>query len=188
MRYAHLSAAVILLGALAGRAAYAQELAARSIDALEPGTRVRVLVPEQERQANNQHVGHALRGTLVRLTSDTLYLAVTDSLGPLAIPRRLVQRLDQSRGVPSAAASALRRGLATGVGGAVAGLLVAASDTPQHPRDDAEWALIGGAAGFALGATWGALFPIERWRRVQLAPVLTAGRVNGAQITWRGRI
>jgi len=28
--------------------------------------------------------GHLVRGTLVRLTADTLYLAVTDSLGPLA--------------------------------------------------------------------------------------------------------
>src|SRR5688500_8181023 len=77
---------------------------------LVAGTRVRVEVPEQQYQADSRR-GHRLRGRVTALAPDTLYLAVTDSLGPLAIPRTLVQRLDLSRGVPSRGMSALRRGI-----------------------------------------------------------------------------
>jgi hypothetical protein len=73
------------------------------------GARVRVEVPEQQYQADNRR-GHLLRGRVTAVAGDTLYLAVADSLGPLAIPRTLVQRLDLSCGVPSRAASAVRRG------------------------------------------------------------------------------
>jgi hypothetical protein len=38
--------------------------------------------------------GHLIRGQIMALTPDTLYLAVTDSLGPLAVPRRLIEHLD----------------------------------------------------------------------------------------------
>lgn len=132
--------------------------------------------------------GHLVRGTPVRLTADTLYLAVTDSLGPLAIPRHFVRRLDRSRGVPSAAASGLRRGLIGGVTCAGVGLLLAAADNNSATnRPYGEWALDRGATCFAIGAAWGALFPTERWQRVQLAPVVAAGRVDGLRITWRGQ-
>jgi hypothetical protein len=187
MRCGPLVATIVILTALTGRHVHAQGFDARGLDALAPGSRVRVLLPERERQPDSQRGGHLLRGTLVRLAADTLYLAVTDSLAPLAIPRGYVQRLDRSRGVASAAASALRRGLRTGALGAAAGQLLAANDTPQHARSDARWALVGGATWFAIGATWGALFPTERWQRVQLAPVVAAGWVDGLRIAWRGR-
>jgi len=35
-----------------------------------------------------------LRGRMTALAPDTLYLAVTDSLGPLAVPRTIVEHLD----------------------------------------------------------------------------------------------
>src|SRR5688500_14447305 len=66
---------------------------------LVPGVRVQVRLPEAEFQPVGRR-GHLLRGRIVRLAQDSLYLAITDSVGPLAIPRSLIQRLDHSRGVP----------------------------------------------------------------------------------------
>lgn len=65
------------------------------------GARVRVQVPEQQYQADNRR-GHPLRGRVTAVAGDTLYLAVADSLGPLAIPRTLVQRLDSAAACPRA--------------------------------------------------------------------------------------
>jgi hypothetical protein len=187
MRHGYVAATTILISALVGRAVHAQDADARNLDALAPGTRVRVLLPEQERQSGSTRGGHLVRGTLVRLTADTMYVAVTDSLGPLAIPRHYVQRLDRSRGVPSAVGSGLRRGLIGGVACAGVGLLLAAGDNSATKRPYGEWALAGGATCFAVGATLGALFPTERWQRVRLAPVVAAGRVDGVRVAWRGR-
>jgi hypothetical protein len=103
----------------------------------------------------------------VQLAQDSLYLAVTDSVGPLAIPRRLIQRLDRSRGVPSRTTSALFRGARDGA--AFALLMVLLNEMDEDPDlSTGEAALAGGGIGFALGAVVGALRPEERWRRVRL--------------------
>jgi hypothetical protein len=106
-----------------------------------------------------------------RLSPDTLYLAITDSVGPLPIPRRLIQRLDYSRGVPSRLSSALTRGL---VGGAVwAAALALWNELEEDPgTSTGTAALIGGAVGFGTGAIVGAIFPIERWKSVKLGVVV----------------
>ena len=70
------------------------------------GARVQVRLPEAEFQPKAAR-GQLLRGRVVRLAQDSLYLAVTDSVGPLAIPRSLIERLEYSRGVPSRPTSAL---------------------------------------------------------------------------------
>jgi hypothetical protein len=133
---------------------------------IAPGARVQIRLPEAEFQATGRR-GHLLRGRVARLAHDSLYLAVTDSVGPLAIPRTLIQRIDYSRGVPSRMTSALLRGLRLGAGSA---LLLALLN--EHDDDSAlstgEAALLGGGVGFTLGAIVGALRPEERWRRVQL--------------------
>jgi hypothetical protein len=141
---------------------------------LMAGARVRVEVPEQQYQADTRR-GHRLRGRVTALAADTLYLAVTDSLGPLAIPRTLVQRLDLSRGVPSRGMSALRRGFLVGAGCAVVALAISGLDDEPDGSDAEEAALIGGAVGFGTGALFGALFPHERWKRIRFGPAITPG-------------
>ncbi len=83
-----------------------------------PGARVQAQLPEAQFQPAARR-GHQLRGRVVGLAADTLYLAVTDSVGSLAIPRNLIKRLDYSRGVPSRTSSALARGLRSGIASAL---------------------------------------------------------------------
>lgn len=61
-----------------------------------PDTRVQARLPETQYQIDGPR-GQLIRGRIAALAPDTLYLAVTDSLGPLAIPRALVQRLQISK-------------------------------------------------------------------------------------------
>jgi hypothetical protein len=126
-----------------------------------------VRLPEVEYQETVRR-GHLLRGRVTGLAPDTLYLAITDSLGPLAVPRSLIQRLDLSRGVPSRGASALRQGV---ISGALTALMVALLNESDDGSswDTGEAALIGGGIGFGTGAMFGAIFPRERWKSARLA-------------------
>lgn len=133
---------------------------------------MQVRLPEAQFQASAPR-GQLLRGQVVRLTHDSLYLAVTDSVGPLPIPRSLIGRLEYSRGIPSRTTSALERGLRTGAAGVLFVVLL------NQLYDDSEIsageaALLGGGAGFAIGAVVGALRPEERWRRVRLGVAVPA--------------
>jgi hypothetical protein len=129
------------------------------------GARVRARLPEAQYQRGTGR-GHLLRGRIAGLAPDTLYLAITDSVGPLAIPRHLIQRLDYSRGVPSRLQSGLIRGLLGGAGFALAMVLL--NDQGDDGTSDETAALIGGIVGFTTGATLGAIFPTERWKSVRL--------------------
>jgi hypothetical protein len=131
-----------------------------------PGVRVQVRLPEAEFQPIGRR-GHLLSGRIVQLAPDSLYLSVTDSVGPLAIPRNLIQRLDRSRGVPSRATSALLRGVRDAVASAL--LVVLVNEMDDDPDlSTGEAALVGGGVGFTLGAVVGVLRPEERWRHVRL--------------------
>jgi hypothetical protein len=133
---------------------------------VESGARARVRLPEVQYQETVRR-GHLLRGRVIALTPDTLYLAITDSVGPLAIPRPLIQRLDLSRGVPSRGANALRQGLISGALNAL--VLVLINEVGTSEWDTGEAALIGGGIGFATGAIFGAIFPRERWKSVRIS-------------------
>jgi hypothetical protein len=135
--------------------------------AIAPGARVQARLPEVQYQFSGSR-GHPIRGRVTALTADTLYLAVTDSVGPLAIPRRLIQRLDRSRGVPSRGASAVRRGLLAGAGTALLFALLNDFDEPPRRMSTESAALFGAGFGLATGAVLGAVFPRERWKRVRL--------------------
>lgn len=127
------------------------------------GARVQVRLPEIQFQASARR-GHLIRGRITALTPDTLYLAVTDSVGPLPLPRSLIQRLELSRGVPSRGASALRQGLLSGaITAAMLALFEGINDEPDG-IDAGEAALIGGGVGLVSGAVIGAIFPRERWK------------------------
>src|SRR5215208_5950189 len=131
------------------------------------GARVQVRLPEVQYQLSGRR-GHLVRGRVTSLTTDTLYLAVTDSLGPLAVPRQMIERLELSRGVPSGLASALRRGLISGAAGAIFLMVWNELDDDNDRVSTGTAALIGGGAGFVAGSVAGALYPRERWKRVRL--------------------
>jgi len=153
------SIAVVLI-ALAG---WTVSFAAQWPPQVSPGTRVQVRLPEAQHQAGQQ--GHLLRGRVSSLAEDTLYLAVADSLGPLAIPRSFVKRLEISRGAPSRGISALLGGLIGGAFGAATFYLVTVIS--PNGGDSGDAALVGGAIGLGLGGLSGALWPQERWKRVR---------------------
>lgn len=108
---------------------------------LAPGTRIRVRLPEVQYQETFKR-GQLIRGRVRELTPDTLYLAVTDSVGHLAVPRSLIQHLDVSRGVPSRISNALRQGLIQGAVTALTLVLLVELDDQSHDEGDA--ALVGG--------------------------------------------
>jgi hypothetical protein len=131
------------------------------------GARVQVRLPEVQYQIAGPR-GHLIRGRVTGLARDTLYLSVTDSVGPLAIPRRLIDRLQLSRGVPSRWGSAMRGGLiAAAITSLVSVGLNELDDDPGGPSAGTA-ALVGAGIGLATGGVTGALFPTERWKRVQL--------------------
>jgi hypothetical protein len=156
--------AAILLFILAN--SVAPTLSAQWPSRVTPGARVQVRLPEVQYQFVGRR-GHMIRGKVAAVAADTLYLAVTDSLPPLPIPRHLIERLEYSRGVPSRGASALRQGLISGVTSALFLVLV----NELYDYDDVstgEAALLGGGVGLITGGITGALFPLERWKRVRL--------------------
>jgi hypothetical protein len=141
------------------------QLASQWPSQITSGARVQVRLPEIQYQFAG-HRGHYLRGKVTTLTADTLYLAVTDSLTPLPLPRRFIQRLEYSRGVPSRGASALRQGLISGVTSAIFFVLV--NELYDDGASAGDAALLGGAVGLTVGGITGALYPKERWKRVKL--------------------
>jgi hypothetical protein len=142
---------------------------------IAPGVRVRARLPEAQHQAEGRR-GHLLRGRVTALSPDTLYLAVTDSIGPLAIPRHLIERLDYSRGVPSRTVSGLTRGLLLGAAFAAYMVLLNEGDDGPGRASAGTAALVGGGFGFATGALYGALYPRERWKSVRLGVSLSVPR------------
>src|SRR2546428_1702802 len=70
---------------------------------VQPGTRVRVWIPETSRQEEQPDHRQLLRGTVESVEGGILRLSVPGSAGSLAIPRNSVRRLDVSRGVSEGA-------------------------------------------------------------------------------------
>jgi hypothetical protein len=159
---------LILIG-LALAASFPSTVQAQWPAALEAGARVQARLPEVQYQMSTRR-GHLIRGRVAALARDTLYLAVTDSVGPLAIPRSLIQRLELSRGVPSRGVSALWQGALTGIVGVLSGFLAYSVIDEPGGTDAGEAALIYGGVSFATGAIFGAIFPQERWRKLQIGP------------------
>ncbi len=134
---------------------------------VQRGTRVRVWIPEEARQAEGPNRRQLVRGTVESVDATTLRLRIPSIAGTLAIPRASVRRLDVTRGV-SRGASMFERA----VGGALAGAIVLGSmndprnSTGPNFRTDWEAAGVGAAFGAGVGAVVGLIWPHERWRRV----------------------
>jgi hypothetical protein len=131
---------------------------AQSIADLPSGARVRITLPDSVRQAPLIPKTRILIGSLVRATTDTIWV---DVAGPdtLRLPRAALRRIDVSRGV-SRARSAAEQGLFVG---AMVGLLRVSTDDGEVHRRAIGFAALGAAFGGVLGA-WQ---PYEHWRAVR---------------------
>lgn len=150
-------------------------LAAQWPPGIAAGARVQVRLPEVQYQVDGRR-GQLVRGRVTALTPDSLYLAITDSLGPVAVPRYLIERLAYSRGVPSRVASAARRGLFVGAGTAL--LFVLVNEMAEEPgrATTGSAALFGAGVGLTTGVMLGAVYPRERWKGVRLASDSSSAR------------
>jgi hypothetical protein len=142
-------------------------LAAQWPAGIAPGARVQVRLPELQYQVGGRR-GQLVRGRVTALTPDSLYLAITDSLGPVAIPRHLIERLAYSRGVPSRVSSAARRGLFAGAATALLFAVLNEMDEQPSRASTGSAALVGAGVGLTTGAVLGAIYPHERWKGVRL--------------------
>lgn len=160
---------LLIAVAFAGVLARTAPLSAQFPSDVQPGTRVRLWLPEPNRQAEGPARRQLLRGTITRVSGDTLHLDVPGSFGGLAIPRGSVRRLEISGGV-SRPVSMIERAIGGAIGGAAGW---AAMNDPRrrggpHYRTDWRAAGVGATWGAAGGAIAGLLFPHEHWRRVRL--------------------
>jgi hypothetical protein len=134
---------------------------------VQSGARVRIWIPESNRQEQGPDRRQLLRGTVESVDGSTVRLRVPNTAGSLAIPRASVRRLDVSRGV-SRGASMVERA----VGGAIAGAITLGlmndpgNSSGPNFRTDWEAAGVGAAFGGGVGAIVGLIWPYERWRRV----------------------
>jgi hypothetical protein len=137
---------------------------------VQPGTRVRVWLPESYRQADGPTGRQLLRGTIASVSSEALQVTVPGTTGQLSVPRADIRRLEISRGRPSRGASAFERAVGGAIGGAA---LWAILNDPRrtggpHYRTDWRAAGVGAEWGAGTGAVLGFIWPSERWRRVRL--------------------
>ena len=140
--------------------------AAQFPDAVRPGTRVRVWIPEPSRQQEGPYRRQLVRGT-VESVDGSLRLRVPGTSGTLVIPRGSIRRLDVSNGV-SRPVSMVERAVGGAIGGAITYALM---NDPRrrggpHYRTDWRAAGVGAAWGGGIGAAIGLAFPHEHWRRV----------------------
>jgi hypothetical protein len=144
-----------------------QLVAAQFPTDVQPGTRVRVWIPETARQEQGPERRQLLRGTVESIDAGVLRLTVPSTTGSIGIPRTSVRRLDVSRGV-SRAASMFERA----AGGALyTAITFGVLNDPgrenfPHYRTDWQAAGVGAAWGAGIGAVIGLIWPYERWHRV----------------------
>jgi hypothetical protein len=136
---------------------------------VQPGVRVRVWLPEAQRQQDTPWQRQLLRATVVGVGADSLTLSVPGSSGSLDVARADMRRLEVSLGT-SRVASAFERAVGFAIAGAISTALdndPAGTRWPNYRRD---WraAEEGAKWGAAIGAVVGFVLPTERWRRVRL--------------------
>lgn len=141
--------------------------AAQFPEAVTPGTRVRIVVPDTVRQAPLAPRQQVLFGTVVGVERDSIQIVLPYLSGALAVPRSQVRALSVSLGVPSRTESALRKGLELALLTALV-FVVTDDGNGQFGDNLGERAAVGAGVGFGVGAVLGAVWPSERWRRLRL--------------------
>ena len=134
---------------------------------VQPGTRVRVWIPEPTRQNEGPYRRQLLRGNVESVEGSTLRLRIPGGASSLAIPRASVRRLDISRGV-NRGESMIERAAGGAIGGAITYALMNDPRRRGGPHYKRDWraAGVGAAWGAGIGAVIGLILPHESWRRV----------------------
>ena len=151
---------------------------AQTLEGLGDSTRIRVemLTAERPRFTWLARGGpQSVAGTLAGLRGDTVLLRVTPGVEPLRVPRAAIHAVHVSRGRPSRWQSALRSAVVPALAGAAfrgIGASVRRGDGDPSPG---QAALSGAAMGAAVAAVKGALFPKERWHRLETSRRAQAG-------------
>jgi hypothetical protein len=166
----HFRSLILASSAFVGLSSAPTLLRAQFPSDVRVGTRVRLWLPEAQRQEQGPLRRQLLRGTITSLGADTLRLAIPGTVGSVAVPRQSVRRLEVSRGT-SRAASAVERAIGGAIGGAITWALMNDPNRSGGPHYRTDWraAGVGAAWGGGIGAVIGLAFPSERWRRVRLA-------------------
>lgn len=139
----------------------ASACAAQDALALLSNARVRILLPDSLRAAPLSRPARVLIGTLVRATSDTLYLHL-GTPDTVRIARLTVRQVAISRGA-SRMRSAIQFGMFAGSVSALVGNLL----DSQSGRSRDRRALTYGGIGVGVGGAIGAISPFEHWRRLR---------------------
>jgi hypothetical protein len=134
---------------------------------VQPGTRIRVWIPEAARQDQTPEHRQLLRGSVESIDGSILRLGIPGTSGSLAISRASIRRLDVSRGV-SRGASMFERAAGGAIGGAITYALMNDPRRRGGPHYKRDWraAGVGAEWGAAVGAVIGFVLPHEGWRRV----------------------
>jgi hypothetical protein len=136
---------------------------------LAVGDRARIVLPEEQRQSETFRPGElVLRGSVVRLAHDSVYIRPSGAAGALGIPLSSAVSVDRSLGLRPRPQSALRVGVITAI---QSGLLWAAIQPGMSSKPGFEsrsQALaVGAGVGAVVGIAIGAFLPGERWQRVR---------------------
>jgi hypothetical protein len=136
---------------------------------VQPGTRVRVWIPEPQAQEHGPWRRQPVRATVTAVHHDTLRLEVPGTTGGIAVFRADIRRLDVSRGT-SRVASGFERAMVFAMTGALAAAIENDPRSNEWPNYRSGWraAEVGGKWGAAIGLVVGLAFPTERWRRIAL--------------------
>jgi hypothetical protein len=156
-----LAAAIFVLSAVNAQAQFAERVTA--------GTRVRIWLPDEQRQRDTPWHRQLLRATVDGIANDTVQLRVEGTSGTLAVRRSDIRRLDVSHGT-SRPLSALERAFEGAVVGAIGTALRNDPRNATWPHYDRDWRAAGEGAkwGAVFGAVIGFVVPTERWHRVRL--------------------
>ena len=136
---------------------------------VDRGVRVRVWLPEAQRQQDTPWQRQLLRAIVAGGTADSLEVNVPGTSGSLLIARADIRRLDVSLGT-SRVASAFERAVGFAIAGAIGAALDNDPGGTRGPNYSRDWraAEEGAKWGAAIGAVVGFVLPTERWRRVRL--------------------
>lgn len=134
---------------------------------VRPGTRVRVWLPEPNRQMPGPERRQLIRGTVESTDGSVLRLGLSSGSGTLTVPRASIIRLDVSRGV-NRGASMIERAAGGAIAGAVTFALMNDPRRRGGPHYNRDWraAGVGAEWGAGIGGALGLLFPHEQWKRV----------------------
>ena len=151
---------------LAGVVAVPVQARSQSLDGIALGTRIRVEMPNVERQAPGHDKVQSVAGTLDGVRGDTLSLLVGPGAASLRVSRESIRHLYVSRGRPPRWQSALRGAIAPALLGAAASAVSVGIRGKDDGQRFGRVVASSAAWGAASGAAFSAWSQRERWRRV----------------------